>query len=124
LMDEEEHLVEGSENGIFELAGAKSAGVICYDIRFPEWIRTHMLDNTKVLYVVAEWPAKRIDHWKALLISRAIENQCYVVACNRVGADPNNQFGGHSMVIGPWGEILEEADDQETILYSELDVEQ
>ncbi|CDO02522.1 (R)-stereoselective amidase [Oceanobacillus picturae] len=124
LMDEEKYLVEGSENGIFELAGAKSAGVICYDIRFPEWIRTHMLDNTKVLYVVAEWPAKRIDHWKALLISRAIENQCYVVACNRVGADPNNQFGGHSMVIGPWGEILEEADDQETILYSELDVEQ
>ncbi|MCG3420947.1 carbon-nitrogen family hydrolase [Oceanobacillus jordanicus] len=124
LMEEEKHLVEGSENGIFELAGIKSAGVICYDIRFPEWIRTHMLDNTKVLYVVAEWPAKRIDHWKALLISRAIENQCYVVACNRVGADPNNQFGGHSMIVGPWGEILEEADDEETILYSELDVEQ
>ncbi|WP_404458943.1 carbon-nitrogen family hydrolase [Oceanobacillus kapialis] len=124
LMDEEKHLVGGNENGTFELAGIKSAGVICYDIRFPEWIRTHMLDNTKVLYVVAEWPAKRIDHWKALLISRAIENQCFVVACNRVGSDPNNAFGGHSMIIGPWGEIIEDASDKETILYSEIDIQQ
>ncbi|MDC3415962.1 carbon-nitrogen family hydrolase [Aquibacillus salsiterrae] len=121
LMDEEKHLIEGNDNGLFELENTLSAGVICYDIRFPEWIRTQMLADTKVLYVVAEWPKPRIDHWRALLISRAIENQCYVVACNRVGADPNNEFGGHSIIVGPWGEIIAEANDEETILYGEIE---
>ncbi|WP_047980435.1 carbon-nitrogen family hydrolase [Ornithinibacillus contaminans] len=124
LMNEEKHLVEGNETGTFELAGHKSAGVICYDIRFPEWIRTHILDGAKILYVVAEWPKSRIDHWRALLISRAIENQCFVVACNRVGSDPNNVFGGHSIVIGPWGEIIAEASEEEVILEAEIDIDQ
>ncbi|MUK88587.1 carbon-nitrogen family hydrolase [Ornithinibacillus sp. L9] len=124
LMDEEKHLIEGNSNGIFELEEHRSAGVICYDIRFPEWIRTHMLDDTKILYVVAEWPKPRIDHWRALLVSRAIENQCFVVACNRVGSDPNNQFGGHSIIIGPWGEVIAEADEVETVLFGEIDVDQ
>ncbi|MRH43710.1 carbon-nitrogen family hydrolase [Aquibacillus halophilus] len=124
LMNEEKHLVEGDDDGIFQLENHRSAGVICYDIRFPEWIRTHMLNDTKLLFVVAEWPKPRIDHWKALLISRAIENQCFVIGCNRVGSDPNNEFGGNSMIIGPWGEMISEAQDTETILYGEIDVEQ
>lgn len=122
LMNEEKHLIEGKDDGLFELEGHRSAGVICYDIRFPEWIRTHMLQETKLLFVVAEWPKPRIDHWRALLISRAIENQCFVIACNRVGADPNNEFGGHSIIVGPWGEIIAEAAEDETILYGEIDV--
>ncbi|WP_138418887.1 carbon-nitrogen family hydrolase [Aquibacillus sediminis] len=124
LMNEEKHLIEGNHDGLFELEGHKSAGVICYDIRFPEWIRTHMLDDTEFLFVVAEWPSQRVDHWRALLISRAIENQCYVIACNRVGADPNNQFAGHSMIIDPWGKIIAEAQTDETILYGEVDLDQ
>ncbi|SDK29465.1 carbon-nitrogen family hydrolase [Sediminibacillus albus] len=124
LMDEEKHLVEGNSDGKFVLDDEKSAAVICYDIRFPEWIRTHMLDNTQVLYVVAEWPKQRIDHWRALLISRAIENQCFVIACNRAGSDPNNQFGGQSMIIGPWGEVIAEASEEETILYGAVDLDE
>ncbi|MBB6451948.1 putative amidohydrolase [Salirhabdus euzebyi] len=124
LMDEEKYLTEGNDEGSFILENIKSAGVICYDIRFPEWIRTHMLDQTKVLYVVAEWPKPRIDHWRALLISRAIENQCFVVACNRVGTDPKNEFGGHSLIVGPWGEVIVEAEDKETILYGEFNPEE
>ncbi|MBU9723046.1 MULTISPECIES: carbon-nitrogen family hydrolase [Bacillaceae] len=122
LMNEEKYLIEGNSDGLFQLDGELCAGVICYDIRFPEWVRTHMLDDTKVLFVVAEWPKPRIDHWRALLISRAIENQCYVVACNRIGSDPNNEFGGHSIIVGPWGEIVAEADESETILYGDLDM--
>ncbi|WP_342028685.1 carbon-nitrogen family hydrolase [Oceanobacillus limi] len=124
LMQEEKHLIEGNDHGLFELEGILSAGVICYDIRFPEWIRTHMLHDTKVLYVVAEWPKQRIDHWRALLISRAIENQCFVVACNRVGYDPQNEFGGHSMIVDPWGKVLSEANDEEMILYGEVEIDQ
>jgi predicted amidohydrolase len=81
-----------------------------------------MLENIDVLYVVAEWPKQRLDHWRALLIARAIENQVYVVACNRVGSDPNNTFAGHSMVIDPWGQVIEEADDQIGILTAEIDL--
>lgn len=83
-----------------------------------------MLNDSKILYVVAEWPKVRIDHWRALLISRAIENQCFVVACNRVGSDPNNVFGGHSMIIGPWGEIIAEAGEEETIIHADIDLNQ
>ncbi|ADU32437.1 carbon-nitrogen family hydrolase [Evansella cellulosilytica] len=122
LMDEEKYLVQGNKDGLFSLNNIDCAGVICYDIRFPEWIRTHMIDQAKVLFVVAEWPKARIDHWRALLMSRAIENQCYVIACNRVGADPNNEFGGNSMIIGPWGEVVSEAGDKETIIYGEVDL--
>lgn len=123
LMDEDKHLIEGQNNGLFEIANEPSAGVICYDIRFPEWIRTHMLDGAKILFVVAEWPLARIDHWHALLMSRAIENQCFVIACNRVGSDPNNQFGGHSMIIGPWGKTILDAGEVEGIYYGEISLE-
>ncbi|MFA9557119.1 carbon-nitrogen family hydrolase [Evansella sp. AB-rgal1] len=124
LMNEEKFLLEGNSDGMFTLDNQLCAGVICYDIRFPEWIRTHMLDNTKVLFVVAEWPKPRIDHWRALLISRAIENQCYVVGCNRVGSDPNNEFGGNSIIIGPWGQIIAEAANEETIVHGDVDLEE
>lgn len=122
LMDEEKFLAEGKDSGVFTLSGIRSAAVICYDIRFPEWIKTQMLEDVDVLYVVAEWPKQRLDHWRALLIARAIENQVYVVACNRVGRDPNNTFAGHSMVIDPWGQVISEADNQIGILTAEIDL--
>lgn len=122
LMNEEKYLHSGNAKGNFTVGDAPVAGLICYDIRFPEWVRTHMLDGSRALFVVAEWPKPRIDHWRNLLISRAIENQCFVIACNRVGADPNNQFGGHSIVIDPWGKVVEEAGSHEEILHAEIDM--
>ncbi|WNS41699.1 carbon-nitrogen family hydrolase [Paenibacillus sp. MMS20-IR301] len=122
LMDEHHYLQPGSAKGLFELDGTLCAGLICYDIRFPEWVRVHTAAGAGVLFVSAEWPLPRLSHWRALLISRAIENQCYVVACNRAGADPANTFGGHSMIIDPWGEIVCEAAGDEDILYGELNL--
>ncbi|MRX73309.1 carbon-nitrogen family hydrolase [Bacillus lacus] len=109
LMNEDHYLAPGSEKSLFTLKGVKSAGLICYDIRFPEWIRTHTTRGAQVLFIVAEWPLARLEHWRTLLLARAIENQCFVVACNRSGSDPSNEFAGHSMIIDPWGEILAEA---------------
>jgi omega-amidase len=123
LMDEHLYLESGTNEGLFQLEGTKCAGVICYDIRFPEWIRKHTTKGAEVLFVVAEWPFPRLSHWRSLLISRAIENQCYVVACNRSGKDPNNEFAGHSMIIDPWGEIVAEASEGDEILYGELNIE-
>ncbi|WP_413301678.1 carbon-nitrogen family hydrolase [Bacillus sp. 1P10SD] len=123
LMDEHLYLEAGTEKGLFQLENRQFAGVICYDIRFPEWIRTHTSLGAEALFVVAEWPEPRLAHWRALLISRAIENQCYVVACNRSGSDPNNKFAGHSMIIDPWGEVIAEAEDEEEILSAELNMD-
>ncbi|QKY69965.1 carbon-nitrogen family hydrolase [Lentibacillus sp. CBA3610] len=123
LMDEHLHLVEGQDEAEFELNGVPSAGFICYDIRFPEWIRKSALNGAKIMYVVAEWPKPRIDYWRVLLQARAIENQCYVVACNRVGEDPKNEFGGMSLVVDPWGEIVAEANDHEKMILTEIDLD-
>lgn len=121
LMDEHLYLEAGQDEAEFTLDGESTAGYICYDIRFPEWMRKSAVSGAKVMYVVAEWPKPRIDHWRALLQARAIENQCYVVACNRVGADPKNEFGGMSLVVDPWGEIVAEGGSGEEIVTATVD---
>lgn len=124
LMDEHIHLEEGDGLGTFELDGVVCGGVICYDIRFPEWIRAQALNGAKVIFVPAEWPEARIDHWRILLQARAIENQCFIVAVNRIGSDPKNEFGGSSMVIAPWGEMRLDMKKQEGIGYAEIDLDE
>ena len=122
LMDEHIHLEEGAGLGTFELGGTVCGGVICYDIRFPEWIRAQALNGAKVIFVPAEWPEARIDHWRILLQARAIENQCFIVAVNRIGSDPKNEFGGSSMVIAPWGEIRLDMAKHEGVGYADIDL--
>ncbi|MGP7819144.1 carbon-nitrogen family hydrolase [Niallia sp. 01092] len=123
LMDEHVYMQSGTSNGLFELDNHLFAGMICYDIRFPEWIRTHTTKGAKALFIVAEWPLPRLAHWRSLLIARAIENQCYVVACNRSGSDPNNTFAGHSMIIDPWGEVIIEAGEKSDIIHGTIDLD-
>ena len=105
-MNEEKFIQSGTKENVFELNGILSSAVICYDLRFPEWIRTNMAKGPEILYVVAQWPKERIEQWKILLQARAIENQAFVVAVNRVGKDQNNQFDGHSLVVNPLGKII------------------
>ncbi|WP_150272075.1 carbon-nitrogen family hydrolase [Paenibacillus tepidiphilus] len=123
LMNEHLYLQPGESKGLFTLDNIPCAGLICYDIRFPEWVRVHTAQGAEVLFVSAQWPLPRLSHWRALLISRAIENQCYVVACNRSGSDPANRFAGHSMIIDPWGEIVCEAGEPEELLSGTIDLQ-
>nr|WP_319799485.1 carbon-nitrogen family hydrolase [Jeotgalibacillus aurantiacus] len=123
LMNEHHFLQPGNDEPGFIMDNTHFAGFICYDIRFPEWIRKPVLSGAKVIVVSAEWPAPRIDHWLTLLKARAIENQSYVVACNRVGSDHENVFGGRSIVIDPWGKEIVTGSDQEDILYARIDLE-
>ncbi|MFT8318957.1 MAG: carbon-nitrogen family hydrolase [Sporolactobacillus sp.] len=122
LMNEERYLTAGNADGLFTIDGIPAAGFICYDIRFPEWLRKHVLAGAKLLFIPAEWPKPRLDHWRTLLSCRAIENQSFVIACNRAGSDPDNQFAGHSIIIDPWGKILAEAGENEEILTADLDL--
>lgn len=123
LMDEEKYLAAGEWVGQFELQHIPAGMMICYDIRFPELARKLALAEAKLVFVPAEWPHPRLHHWRTLLTARAIENQLYVIACNRVGKSGTTDFFGHSMIIDPWGEIIVEGDEQENILHATIDIE-
>lgn len=125
MLNEHDFLTGGAAvPEVFELEGIKMGLIICYDLRFPEIIRSLALDGAQVLHIVAEWPEARANHWKILQTARAIENQMYVVSANRVGEYDGVAFAGASMAIDPWGEVLFEAsdEDEETISVS-LDLE-
>jgi predicted amidohydrolase len=102
--------------------GAGVAPMICYDLRFPELWRLAALAGAEVFTIGASWPAARRHHWRTLAIARAIENQAFVVAVNRVGRDPHLQYGGGSIIVSPTGEILAEAADEPCVLHAELDL--
>lgn len=123
LMAEEKHLTAGDRIGTVEVDGVDAGMMICYDIRFPELARKLALGGAKVLFVPAEWPHPRLHHWKTLLTARAIENQMFVVACNRVGRSGDTEFFGHSLVLNPWGETLVEGDEEERILLATLELD-
>lgn len=122
LMQEEKHLSSGQSVVTFEMDGQTSGASICYDIRFPELTRTLALMGAKVLFVPAAWPHPRLHHWRTLLTARAIENQMYVVACNRTGLSGKDDFFGHSMIIDPWGEVLAEGGEEEGIITGHIDL--
>lgn len=124
LMNEHRYLAAGDQENYFRLAGALSASFICYDLRFPEWVRTVARHGAAVLYFPAEWPDVRIPQWEMLLKARAIENQAFVVAVNRVGDDPDNHFNGHSLAIDPLGRVIADAGEEDGITYAELDLDQ
>lgn len=123
LMDEDKHLKAGDKPGKLQIEGEQAGMMICYDIRFPELARSLALDGAKLLFVPAEWPNPRLHHWRTLLTARAIENQMYVVACNRMGTSGDTSFFGHSLIIDPWGEIVAEAGEEEGILRGDIDLE-
>ena len=120
-MDEDKGFKHGSEMPVFETEFGKIALMTCYDIRFPEQSRTYALRGAQMIVAVANFPKPKVHHWRILLQARAIENQLFVVACNRVGSAGKNSYFGHSMVIDPWGEILAEAEEEETILSAQID---
>jgi predicted amidohydrolase len=93
----------------------------CYDLRFPEMFRALLDGGAEVVLMPAAWPAKRVQHWRLLSQARAVENQCYVVACNTGGTHAGVPMGGHSMVVDPWGTVLAEAGDGEEVLVVDVD---
>ncbi|HMN32521.1 MAG TPA: nitrilase family protein [Chitinophagaceae bacterium] len=119
---ENESYSPGDKKFFAQVNGWKISTIICYDLRFPVWIRQTQNERYDVLVCIANWPAKRSHAWRTLLQARAIENQCYVVAVNRVGTDGNGlDYQGNSCVIGPLGEIIFDASNEETIHTLPLD---
>ena len=101
---EHKRFTAGNERVVVEFRGVRILLEICYDLRFPVWARNRG-DYDMILYV-ASWPTPRVSAWSALLVARAIENQCYVAGVNRVGNDPACQYCGGSVVIDPYGKTI------------------
>ena len=87
------------------------ASLVCFDLRFPELVRNQARDGAGLLVISAQWPAARRDHWQTLVRARAIENQLFVLACNRCGTTGDTEFGGNSMIVAPDGTVLSSAGD-------------
>jgi deaminated glutathione amidase len=116
----------GDEVVATELDGGVRLGMtICYDVRFPELYRILAVRGAKVISVPAAFTlATTRDHWEVLLRARAIENQCFVVAPNQIGAHPPGpRCGGRSMIVDPWGLVLAQAPDAETAIVADLSLE-
>ena len=99
---------------------------VCYDVRFPEMYRRLVLAGAEILAVPSAFTRVTGQaHYRVLMQARAIENFCFVVAACQVGYhDSGRETYGHSMVVNPWGKVIAELQDQEGILFAEIDVEE
>lgn len=119
-MSEHDFYEKGLRLTSFELDGKMCGIIICYDLRFPELTRTLTVKNRlDYLFVVSQWPDKRISQLDTLLKARAIENQMHVVCCNSCSKAYDTVFGGHSAVYSPLGETLASAGESEEITTAE-----
>lgn len=124
LMEEENYFAPGNETPVFDFPWGKGALAICYDLRFPELFRKYALGGARVVFLPAEWPYPRLEAWRILLRARAIENQFFMVGCNRVGEAKGKVFFGHSSIHDPWGEPIVEGGEEEGLLTAEIDLDE
>jgi predicted amidohydrolase len=122
-MQEDQYLQPGSSPLVLDLPWGRTGIAICYDLRFPELFRRYAVEGAKLTLIPAEWPMERVEHWRALLIARAIENQMYIVAVNTCGEIGGTTFGGHSMVIDPWGKVVVEAGEETALLTVDFELD-
>jgi len=117
---EHERYAAGNEHVTVEIDGLRCSLFVCYDLRFADefWA---LARTTDCYLIVANWPASRREHWRALLVARAIENQAYVVGVNRVGSGGGLDYVGDSRIVDPLGELVAEATDGEAVLMAEVD---
>jgi len=120
MAGEEKVYTAGDRNIVVDVAGWRIKPLICYDLRFPLWCYNR--EEADLMIFMANWPEARISHWDILLQARAIENQAYIAAVNRTGADGGGKsHNGHSAIISPMGEYVTAPQTAEGIYRTTLD---
>jgi predicted amidohydrolase len=113
----------GEQPVVAEVEDWKIGLTVCYDVRFPELYRILALEGAELVTVPAHFttPTGK-DHWHVLLRARAIENQLYVVAAAQTGETlPGKPAYGRSLIADPWGTVIAQAPDEQTVIAAELD---
>jgi omega-amidase len=121
-VEEQACFAPGDTLASFELGGLNFGFSICYDLRFPEMYRKLATEqNVGAFLISSAWPFPRLEHFRVLAQARAIENQAYVIASNRVGKDEELWFCGNSAIIDPRGVIIAAASaDREEVIHAEI----
>jgi omega-amidase len=121
--NEDRYYKAGERRTIADYKGVRFLLTTCYDMRFPIWQRN--FNEYDVLMVTANWPESRQNAWETLLRARAIENQCYVAGCNRIGNDPYSSYMGKSAIIDAYGKTISESElRQNDIITADIDMEE
>lgn len=124
LGKEHEAYTAGTKKLIVELQGWKICPMICYDLRFPVWLR-NVDAEYDLMIIVANWPERRSLHWRTLIPARAVENQAYVIGVNRFGYDGNEVYhSGDSMCIDPNGKVIYYKPNEEDIYTFSINAEE
>ena len=121
-LKENEFFHKGSKIKVIQITDLNFGLMICYDLRFPELSRALMLKNAKIIFVSAQWPKERIEHWILLNRVRAMENQIFIASCNSCGQSGEIIFGGNSIIVSPSGNILAKFDDNEQVRTFAIDL--
>lgn len=130
MSDEHVTYTAGKKRLIYQFRGWKIMPMICYDLRFPVWIKNNYNQNSDefeydLLLFVANWPAPRTEVWDTLLRARSVENQCFTIGTNRTGSDGEGvDYNGNSVCYDFKGQLLNEVSDQPSIDTVELRLDQ
>ncbi len=108
---EDKNYTAGSERVVVEIEGVRTLLLVCYDLRFPVWIRSR--GDYDLILCVANWPTPRRRVWDLLLRARAVENLCYVGGVNIVDSDPNVSYSGGTAAVNFLGDVVASVNDDE-----------
>jgi predicted amidohydrolase len=121
-VEEQQCFASGDTFASFALGGLRFGFSICYDLRFPEMYRKLVVEQDVSAFIVSSaWPFPRIEHFRTLVLARAIENQSCVIVSNRVGKDEDLWFCGSSAIIDPRGVVIASASaDREELIQANV----
>ena len=117
---EDKHYSAGTERITVDIAGCRCTPFICYDLRFANAFWS-IAPDTDAFLVIANWPITRRDAWRKLLLARAIENQSFVIAANRIGDGGGLEYSGDSMIVDPMGQELSHVVGTSAYLHAKID---
>ncbi len=120
--DETKLLTPGREIVVVDTPWGRAGFSTCYDLRFPELFRRMVDRGAEIFLVPSAWPSARIEAWRLFNRARAHENLAFLVSCNCAGENAGKRYGGHSMVVDPWGRVLAEGGEDGEIVATEIDV--
>lgn len=122
-LDEPNILSPGRGLGLFAIDGIQCGVMICFDAEFPAVAGALAERGARILFIPAAWKSEYVRLWKALLLSRAIENQVFAVGVNRCDSGRSSAFGGQSMVVDPFGDVILHLDDSPRFQKATLDLQ-
>jgi len=121
FMEEQTYIAHGSEYAVVDTKFGKVGLMICYDAIFPEIARRLTLQGASIIFMPANWPDPFLPQWRLATSARALDNQIWLAAANRIGADNKFTYSGRSRIVNPYGDSVVECGEIEEVLVAQVD---